>query len=197
MRACRFDGQLVRNQDPTSRGGSPRGRHRRRPWPRALPPSEMVSGGDAPKVCPWPRGGSAHLQSSWRLSFVGRRRTMTPACTVGETATDWRCLQPPYRGCLTEGVPVQREFSNRSRSPRAQEQVLDESTIAPRRAAHLPKRGLARPHDVPVNPVPVWLAARHVLCDKRDGFRRRTIYGGSVTDHPPNPRSERRGAAFA
>jgi hypothetical protein len=32
--------------------------------------------------------------------------------------------------------------------------------------------------------MPVRLAARFALCDKRDGSRRRTISSGSVTDRP-------------
>src|SRR6476469_7003259 len=53
------------------------------------------------------------------------------------------------------------------------------------------------PHDGGVNPAPLRLAARGALCDKRDGSRRRTISGGSVTGSPPDLRSGRRGAAFA
>jgi hypothetical protein len=55
----------------------------RRPWPPALPPSDKVFGDDGRMACPWPRGGSVRQQSSWRLAFVGRWKTMPPASDVG------------------------------------------------------------------------------------------------------------------
>lgn len=58
--------------------------------------------------------------------------------------------------------------------PDAAGQVLGEPC---REAGAALKRALAQLHDEPVNPVPVRLAARFALCDKRNGFRRRTISG--------------------
>ena len=80
------------NQGPTSPDGSPRDRRRRRPWPPVLRLSDRVFGGDERMVCLWPRGGSVRQLSSWwraswRLAFVGRLKTMPPACAVGRSGS--------------------------------------------------------------------------------------------------------------
>jgi hypothetical protein len=51
----------------------------------------LHSGGDARMVCLWPRGGSAHLQSSWRLlSLDGGKRCLQPAPPVGRRQIEQR-----------------------------------------------------------------------------------------------------------
>jgi len=43
----------------------------------------QVAIGGGRMVCLWPRGESVRQQSSWRLAFVERWRTMPPVCAVG------------------------------------------------------------------------------------------------------------------